>query len=172
MKRVDIDVMKVAALILQALPKGILLSTAWNGEMDTMTIGWGLLGYDWSMPVFTALVRDSRHTKTLLDASGEFSLNIPMPGMDVKQILAYCGTRSGRDTDKFADLGLTTNPGATVGAPAIAELPLTIECKVIYVQKQDENAIDPDILSRHYPQPDYHTAYTAKITAAYLLEEE
>lgn len=137
-----------------------------------MTIGWGELGTDWQLPVFTVLVRDSRYTKQLLDASGEFTLSIPLPDDDARKILGFCGSVSGRDHDKFSKLNLTTVPGSKVASPAIAQLPLTLECKVIYAQKQDPQAIRTDLLERYYPQGDYHTAYTGQIVDAYLLEEE
>ena len=56
--------------ILQALPKGVLLTTACDGNVNTMTIGWAHIGIVWSKPVFIAYVRESRYTKELLDKSG------------------------------------------------------------------------------------------------------
>ena len=50
-----------------ALEKGILLTTKADDKVNTMTIGWGMLGIEWGKPVFLALVRQSRHTKALLD---------------------------------------------------------------------------------------------------------
>lgn len=170
--RKPIDVNEQAGYILDCLKKGILMSTKSEARMDTMTIGWGALGIDWSLPVFTAYVRDSRFTKVLLDQSGEFTVNIPLEGSDVRKIISFCGTKSGRDVNKFAELDLHAIQGETVKAPAIAELPLTLECRVLYAQKQDPEKIPASILSRHYPQQDYHTAYTAEITAAYILEEQ
>lgn len=172
MKRKPVNPVEMAPVILGALPKGILLTTKSADTADTMTIGWGTMGTDWSIPVFTVFVRESRFTKELLDQSGEFTINVPMPGQNVSQIIAYCGTRSGRDVDKFEQLHLHTIPGVRVDVPAIAELPLTLECKVIYRQDQDPAAIGQDILDRHYPKGDFHTAYTAQIVDAYLLEED
>lgn len=171
MKRIPIDLYDFAGHILRTLPKGILLSTSANGEMDTMTIGWGSLGTDWSRPVFTVLVRESRHTKKLIEANPEFTINVPLEGADVRKIISWCGTRSGRDTDKFKDCELHVVPGEKVAAPAIAELPLTLECKVIYKQEQDKEAIEEDILKSHYPNGDLHTAYIGEIVNAYILEK-
>ena len=42
----------------------------------------------------------------------------------------YCGVKSGRDVDKFKELGLTPLKAEHVGAPLIAESPVNIECKV------------------------------------------
>ena len=105
---------------------------------------------------------------------GEFTVNVPLGAID-KNILGICGTKSGRDMDKIKELGLTLEEGETVSAPAIKELPLTLECKVIYKQDQDPTAIAPDDDARFYAkgtanEGDYHTAYYGQITAAYIVE--
>ena len=86
------------------------------------------------------------------------------------KILGVCGTKSGRDTDKIKELNLTLEEGMTVSVPAIKELPLTLECKVIYKQDQDPNAVNEENTARYYPEGDYHTAYYGQIMAAYIIE--
>ena len=169
MKR-NIEVWEYADRILAPVGKGVLLTTAAEGKVNTMTIGWGTLGIEWGKPIFIAFVRESRYTKELLDKNGEFTVNIPLGEFD-KNILSVCGTRSGRDIDKFAHLGLTKEEPLTVSVPGIAQLPLTLECKVIYKQEQDESAINGENTARYYPgNRDYHTAYYGQITAAYIIE--
>lgn len=168
MKR-KIDIWEYAKDILSPLGGGVLMTTMADGKANTMTIGWGTLGIEWGKPIFIAYVRESRHTKSLVDKNGEFTINIPYGEVN-KEILRVCGTRSGRDIDKFAALGLTAVEGETVSVPAIAELPLTLECKVIYRQDQDKDAIAPDAMGRYYKDGDFHTAYYGEITAAYIVE--
>ncbi len=168
------NVWQYAQAITENVGKGILLTTCVDGKPNTMTIGWGTLGVQWGKPIFIAFVRQSRYTKELLDKSGEFTINVPVGEVD-KNILAVCGTKSGRDMDKFAQLGLTAVAGKTVSAPAIKQLPLTLECKVIYQQDQELSAICPEALERYYQegtvnQQDFHTAYYGEITAAYIVE--
>ena len=55
---------------------------------------------------------------------------INLPTEKLARALDYCGVRSGRDTDKWRDCGLTKAPSKTVGCPAVAESPVNIECKV------------------------------------------
>ena len=171
----EIKLWDYAADILAGVEKGALLTTCADGEINTMTIGWGHLGVEWSKPIFVAYVRQSRHTKALLDKSGEFTVNIPVGAVD-KKILGLCGTKSGRDMDKFKELGLTPVDAETVSAPAIKELPLTLECKVIYQQDQDLSALNPACREHSYPagtleENNFHTAYYGEITAAYILED-
>ena len=170
----QVNVWEYAGHIMENMGKGILLTTKADGKANTMTIGWGTVGIQWGKPIFIAFVRESRFTKELLEKTGEFTVNVPMGQVD-KNILAVCGTKSGRDMDKFAQLGLTTEDGETVDVPAIKELPLTLECKVIYKQDQNPKAIAPEYDSRYYAkgtanEDDYHTAYYGEITNAYIVE--
>lgn len=173
MKR-KIDLWKEAGHILENVGKGVLLTTAADGKVNTMTIGWGTLGIQWKKPIFIAFVRQSRYTKELLDKNPEFTVNIPYGEYD-KSVLGICGTRSGRDIDKIRELGLTPEASETVSVPGIRQFPLTLECKVIYRQEQDPAAISEENTARYYPKEDgqsgdYHTAYYGEVTAAYLIE--
>lgn len=171
----EINVWEYAAQILEGVRKGVLLTTRADGQTNTMTISWGTLGIEWNKPIFTAFVRQSRHTKRLLDKNPEFTVNIPIDPVD-KKIFGLCGTRSGRDLDKFRELGLTPVEGQTVSVPAIAQLALTLECKVIYRQDQDLSALEQTYRQGSYPagtveENNFHTAYYGEITAAYILKD-
>ena len=174
MKR-KVELWDEAGHILSNVGKGVLLTVAAEGKVNTMTIGWGTLGIQWGKPIFIAFVRESRYTKELLEKNPEFTVNIPYGQYD-KTILSICGTRSGRDMDKIEALGLTLEEPQTISVPGIRQLPLTLECKVIYRQDQDPQAINEENTLRYYPIPegwdkgDYHTAYYGQITAAYVIE--
>lgn len=157
--------------ICKALPQGILMTTKAGSKVNTMTIGWGTIGIEWGKPIFIAFVRDSRYTKELLDANGEFTVNVPVGAID-KKTLGYCGTKSGRDTDKIADLGLTLEEPEVISVPGIRQLPLTLECKIIYRQFQEEKQLPADLYDRYYPGlvGDYHTAFYGEIVSAYIIE--
>lgn len=179
MKR-EVNPFDYAGDICKALPAGILLTTRRGEEVNSMTIGWGTIGIDWSRSIFIAYVRESRYTKQLLEANGEFTVNIPMGSVD-KKILGICGTRSGRDINKIQELGLHLEEPLAISVPGIRELPLTLECRVLYKQQQDLSAIPEDILARYYPveegalhpgsDRDCHIAYTAQILKAYIIED-
>lgn len=174
--REAIDVNEYAPTILRELPKGVLLTTKADGKVNTMTIGWGALGIEWSTPVFIAYVRDSRYTHGLIEKTGEFTVNVPLrtgdAGYDkrVKEILATCGTKSGRDMDKVAELGLTLVEGEKVDVPAIKELPLTLECRVIYKREQDVSLLPEALREKYYATDGVHSEYYGEIVSAYLLK--
>ena len=92
-----VETFDYAGTICKEMKKGILLTTKVDDKVNTMTIGWGKIGIEWGKPIFIAYVRESRYTKTMLEQSGEFTVNIPMGELD-KKILAYCGTKSGRNS--------------------------------------------------------------------------
>ena len=93
----EIEVFDYAKEIVSAIPKGVLLTTKNGDKVDIMTIGWGTLGVEWGLPIFVAFVREGRFTREQLDASQEFTVNVPYGEFD-KYILGYCGSKSGNIT--------------------------------------------------------------------------
>ncbi len=164
-----VDAFDFGERISKEVSKGVLLTTKADGKVNTMTISWGHMGTIWGKPVFIVYVRQSRHTKAMLEANGEFTINVPMGEID-KQILGFCGTKSGRDVDKIAAMGLHLEEPEVISVPGIRELPLTLECKVIYKQDQVLENIPEDVLARYYPEPDRHTVYYGQIVDAYVIE--
>jgi flavin reductase (DIM6/NTAB) family NADH-FMN oxidoreductase RutF len=77
-------------------------------------------------------VRPGRHSHGLIKKSGEFVVNIPRE--EQLRALDFCGVASGRDVNKFAELGLTPVPGTEVAAPLIKECPVNLECRVTDVK--------------------------------------
>lgn len=168
-----VNVFDYAGHICKAMSPGVLLTAKVGDKVNPMTIGWGTIGVEWGKPLFIAYVRPSRYTHHMIEATGEFTVNVPMG--NVKSILGFCGTKSGRDVDKVAELGLTLEEPMTIATPGIRELPLTLECKVVYKQDQVLDRLQDDLRDRYYPDRndagDYHTAYYAEIVSAYLIEE-
>lgn len=174
----EIDPLKDAGMILSKLPQGVLLTTKEGDKVNTMTIGWGTIGVDWSTPIFTAFVRLNRQTKGMLDRTMNFTINVPYQ-KDASKILSYCGTHSGRDVDKIQEMNLSLVEGETIDSPAIKELPLTLECKILYTQDQVLDQIPEPYKTRYYPQDvdglnvgsnqDIHCMFVAKIEKAYIL---
>lgn len=175
----EIEVFDYAGDIMKALKKGVLLTTKVDDKVNSMTISWGMLGIEWAKPIFTVFVRENRFTKDQIEKSREFTINIPYGEYD-KKILGVCGSKSGRNIDKVKELGLTLENPNIISTPGIKELPLTLECKVIYKQKQDEKEITEENRNNFYPQDvdgtfpmanrDYHTAYYGEIVSAYIIE--
>ncbi len=176
---IKINPMEYSRQIMEAIKTGVLLTTKRGSELNAMTISWGTMGIQWNRPLFIAFVRTHRHTRQMLDDSGEFTINIPMGEHD-KRILSHCGTTSGSKGNKFETLGLTTTPPMNISTPGIKELPLTLECKILYSQLQEPLLLPSEIQDRFYPQDkpsdfsgsnkDAHIAYYGEIVGAYIAQ--
>jgi len=98
-----------------------------EGISDITTCAWsGNVNSDPAMAYVS--VRPERYAHELIEKTGEFVLNIT--DKDMVKEADICGMYSGRNSDKWALSGLTPMKAAKVGAPIIAESPVSIECKV------------------------------------------
>jgi flavin reductase (DIM6/NTAB) family NADH-FMN oxidoreductase RutF len=145
---------------------GLLLVSAGNdGKPNAMTIGWGLVGTMWREPFFVVAVRLSRYTHALIEESEEFTVCLPAKGMG--EALDVCGTKSGRDVDKFKKLKLTAMTGLMVGAPYIGECPVHYECRVAYKTELKPGQLDKELEDDVYPGGNYHVLYFGRILGVY-----
>lgn len=152
--------------LLQQLPAGAFLSVKAADRVNTMTIGWGAIGYMWQRPILLVAVRHSRYTFGLIEESGEYTVSLPA-GEELKKQLMTVGTKSGRDIDKFSSCNLTTQPGKVSQSPVIKECSLFFECKVVYKQAMNPDNLEESIKSKFYSNNDYHTMYYGEILDCY-----
>lgn len=171
----EIDVFDYAKEIVSALPKGVLLTTKSGEKINTMTIGWGSLGFEWGKPVFVAYVRKSRFTFEQLNKNDEFTVNIPLDCSKM-DIIKYCGNTSGRDFDKIKEKNLTLEAPDRISVPGIREFPLTLECKVIYKSVQNVSDMFTDNQLKYYPEDsefnssrDLHHVFYGEILKSYII---
>lgn len=100
------------------------------GKATGATIAWG--GICCSNPPSLAIsLRSATYTHGCIKAAKAFTVNVPR--QDQAALADYFGMASGRDTDKFADAGLTPVKSDLVGAPYIQQFPLVIECALTHV---------------------------------------
>lgn len=154
---------------LEQLKKGAFLTVKDGSEVNTMTIAWGSISYIWNKPIFMVAVRYSRHTYKLIENAKEFTVSIPLNN-DLKKELAYCGTKSGRDVNKFEECNLTMVEGQKISTPIVGECELHYECKVVYQQAMEPVALDEGIKNHSYSNNDYHVFYFGEILDSYLLK--
>lgn len=138
------------------------------GKPNIMTIGWGTVGSIWGMPIWTVLVRPSRHTYFNIEHTGCFTVNVP--GENLGLACAICGTKSGKDIDKFVECELTAQKASNVLAPAVAECPIVYECQIVHRSDVIPERLADEILSGAYVDGDYHRIYYGKILAVYAAE--
>ncbi|MBO5772119.1 MAG: flavin reductase family protein [Alistipes sp.] len=96
-------------------------------EYNIMTAAW--TGTICSEPAMCYVsIRPERHSYDIIKRTGEFVINLTTEAL--AEATDWCGVRSGRDFDKFDYCSLTPEKCAVVAAPAIAEAPISIECRV------------------------------------------
>ena len=135
-----------------------------SGQFNCMVVGWGSLGRMWSLPFAQVVVRPQRHTYQFMEQHGTFTLCAF--GEQFHDALGILGNKSGRDSNKLVESGLTPQPASVVGAPVYAEAELAIECRKMYWQDMDPaHMLYPEIQPRHYKTFDFHRIYWGEILA-------
>lgn len=80
-------------------------------------------------PMISVSIRKERYSHGIISKTGEFTLNLT--GEALCRATDFCGVKSGREVDKFAAMALTPTPAAGLtAAPAVAEAPAYLSCKV------------------------------------------
>jgi flavin reductase (DIM6/NTAB) family NADH-FMN oxidoreductase RutF len=132
---------------------------------NVMTIGWGFVGILWGKPFFIIAVRKSRYTHRCIEATMDFTVNVPGKGMG--DMLQYCGAVSGREHDKFEERGLVIRKTKKISSPAISGSSIIYECKVLYKADLNRSLLPSKVLSEIYSDKDFHTFYFGEIVACY-----
>lgn len=144
------------------------LITAGNLEIyNTMTASWGALGELWNRKVSFCFVRPTRHTYEFTEEHEIFTMSFFSE--EYRQMLKYCGTKSGRDVDKALETGITPVASES-GSVYFNEARLVFECRKLYFHDLDPgNFLDPSI-DEEYPKKDYHRMYVAEIVNCLVSE--
>lgn len=100
---------------------------ALQGKPNIITVAWAGTVCT-NPPMLSISVRPERYSYHMIEKSGEFVVNLTTEAL--VRAADYCGVRSGREVDKFAQMHLTPLPSREVSVPGIAESPVNIECKV------------------------------------------
>jgi flavin reductase (DIM6/NTAB) family NADH-FMN oxidoreductase RutF len=134
-----------------------------SGSFNAMTVAWGSLGVMWRRPFAMVVVRPTRHTHGFMEAHPSFTLCL-LP-REQREALNFFGSRSGRDTDKFAATGLLPVPSTRVAAPTVEPSELVLECESIYRDDFDPTRFERDFIAKCYPLQDYHRFYFGEVVA-------
>lgn len=134
-----------------------------NGA-NAMTASWGGVGILWNRAVAFCFVRPQRHTFSLLEKEDGFSLCFLPEGY--REALRLCGTKSGKDTDKFAAAKLSEKYENSI--PFVGESRLVLFCRKSYAADlSEEGFLDKSLLS-NYRAGDFHRMYICEIEKIYL----
>lgn len=163
----EINVTEINENFIKNIGDEWMLITAGNKDSyNMMTASWGFAGVMWGSPTAIAAVRPQRYTIEFMKAQEYFTISFY--GED-KKIHAVCGKESGRDVNKTEKAGLNPLFDDKTQAPYFAEARLVLVCKKIYTQDLEKSSfLDTDIITKWYPNEDYHTMFYGKIEKALI----
>lgn len=102
-----------------------------NGKANIITVAWtGTVCSD--PPMAYISVRPERYSHHMIQETGEFVINLTTKKLAFAT--DYCGVKSGKDVDKWKEMGLTPGKASKVHTPIIQECPVNIECRVTEVK--------------------------------------
>jgi len=105
----------------------VLVSSAWRGEKNIMTMGWHTV-MEFTPSLVGCVIAGSNHSFDLIRRSKECVINLPTTALT--DTVVGIGNCSGADTDKFEKFGLTALPAQKVKAPLIAQCHANFECRL------------------------------------------
>ena len=106
----------------------VLLTTAHKGRANIMTMSWHMM-VEFEPPLIACVVSNANHSFAALRATRECV--IALPAVRLARKVVAVGNCSGRDTDKFAQFGLTPLSAEGISPPLIAECFANLECRVV-----------------------------------------
>lgn len=114
------------------VPAVMVTAAGRDGNSNIITIAW--TGTVCTNPPMAYIsVRPERYSYGMIRETGEFVINLTTRSL--AWATDFCGVKSGRDTDKWKDTGLTPIPAGKVKAPLIEESPVNIECRVSEIKE-------------------------------------
>jgi flavin reductase (DIM6/NTAB) family NADH-FMN oxidoreductase RutF len=105
-----------------------LITSAHAGKTNVMAASW-VMTLDYNPPKVLLVLDANSYSRTLVDASGEFGLQIPK--RRIAEMTVAVGQSSGRDMDKFDRFNIRTFPAQIIAAPMLEDCVGWMECKVI-----------------------------------------
>ena len=109
------------------LPAVLVTCGSTPEEYNVFTAAWtGTICSDPAMCYVS--IRPERFSHAIVTRNMEFTINLTT--RHLARATDWCGVRSGRDYNKFAEMNLTPMKGVKVDAPYINEAPMSIECRV------------------------------------------
>ncbi len=145
------------------------LFTAGNlKKWNTMTAGWGEVGYLWNKYIVTGFIRPQRFTYQFVEKNKYFTFCFFEKKYE--KALLFCGEHSGRDYDKAKETGLT--PMQTrLGNVYFKEARLVLECRKIYYQDLDPKKFLDRSIEKLYHRNDYHRFYIGEIVNCFIKDK-
>lgn len=172
MERIDnlfkkIEIKSLTDNLFKTTDEEWMLITAGDSiDFNTMTASWGTFGILWNKPIVICFIRPHRYTFNFVDKNELFTLSYF--NSRYKNILSYCGTKSGRDVNKIKETGLIPIISEN-GGIAFEQARLIIECRKIYADHiKEDKFLQHDLIKKNYANKDFHKFFIGEISACYI----
>lgn len=173
MRMKKIEVSQLTENFFETISKEWMLVCAGNAEhYNMMTASWGGIGWLWNKPVAFVFIRPERYTFELAEDNDVMTLSFLGHSKEARNIYQVCGLKSGRDTDKTKECGLT--PLVLDGKyTAFKQARLVLCCKKLYADNLKPEAFTDASLNETWygKKGGYHKMYVAEITNAFIQED-
>ena len=149
----------------------MLVTAGTEDKFNTMTASWGGVGILWNKTVAFLFIRPERYTHDFIEQNDRLTLSFY--GEEYRKALQICGTKSGRDTDKVKECGITPLKLES-GAMTFAESRLTLVGRKLFkCAMKETDFLDQEVLHRWYndqPGGSLHDIYVVEIESAFCKE--
>lgn len=118
--------------LLYPVPAVLVSAADKDGNSNLITVAWaGTICSD--PPMLSISVRPERYSYYMIRETGEFVVNLTTE--ELVRAVDFCGVKSGRDTDKWKETGLTPEKASVVNVPLVRQSPVNLECRVLRVDE-------------------------------------
>ena len=114
----------------------VLVTSRAGGKDNIMTAAW-CFPLSMDPPLFGVSLSNSRYSYSMVKESGCFGINLVAP--DMRKAALLCGTKSGREVDKFSEGKLTNEEAEKIDCALVGESPVSIECKLVGTLKTGDH---------------------------------
>lgn len=122
-----------------------LLTAGTANNFNSLTIMYGAVGMIWSKNVYFAFIKPERYTWEFVKNNDYFTVAyFPKEYNGIHKIFGY---KSGRDTDKVKEAGLT--PEFLEHGISFNEASEIFVCKKIYMKQMDRNEEPADVVAMY-----------------------
>lgn len=156
----EINVRDIKENLVKLICDDWMLISAGNADSsNTMTASWGFMGEMWYKDCAAVVVRPSRHTYKFMEENEYFSLCFFED--EFKDILKFCGSKSGRDVDKIKETGL--KPVYTDNTVYYEQAKIVVICRKMYASDLDPESFTDKAALDSYGGTNYHRVYVGEI---------
>ncbi len=156
---------KIPGNYIKLLSNATLISSGKGDKQNVMAASWGGIGTIWEKPVALCFLNPTRYSVTTMDSGDTYTISFYTEAY--KDAVLYCGSNSGRNTDKIKGSGLTPIHTPS-GALAFSEAWMILECRKLLSQPIQGDAITDKSIAEQWSKDGYHKMYVGEIINVWI----